>query len=226
MGQSKESGDARPSVAAYFADLDEAAVPFLTALGQVVVAAAALEGNLRLELARLLFETQPRQEQNDDENLGEQIAKLEGLTAGQLLGRLRERGLPEDLERRISGVISRRNRLVHHLFEDPQLVGATTGTAASVEAIGRLERLSLECAALSVELQLFALPRIEVSIGAPKEALVDLILSLDPAQIANQTEREQVEAIQALCNAVGWPDDSESLSSGAPWGLNEHHRLK
>jgi hypothetical protein len=53
MAQKEESGEDRPSVAAYFVELDEHATPFLTALGQVVVAVAALEGNLRLELARL-----------------------------------------------------------------------------------------------------------------------------------------------------------------------------
>jgi TDG/mug DNA glycosylase family protein len=224
MAQSEESGDARPSVAAYFADLDEAAVPFLAALGQVVVAAAALEGNLRLELARLLFAARPRQE--PVETLGEQIAELEALTAGQLLGRLRERGLPEDLERRIDSAISRRNRLVHHLFEDPQLVKATAGTEASGDAIGKLQQLALDCAALSVELQLFALPKIEASMGASKEELLDFVLSLDSAQIQKPAERERVEAIQELGRAVGWEGHSELLSPGAPWSLNEHHRLE
>lgn len=224
MAQSEESGDARPSVAAYFADLDEAAVPFFTALGQVVVAAAALEGNLRLELARLLLADLPRQGLVADETLSEQLAELEGLTAGRLLGRLRERGLPEDLERRIDSAITRRNRLVHHLFEDPQLVEAMADPEASAEAIGKLQQLALDCAALSVELQLFALPKIEASVGASKEDLLDFVLSLDSAQIQKQTEREQLEAIQTLSSAVGWPGHSE-LPSGAPWGLNEHHRL-
>jgi|GEM_PF-181191 len=226
MAQSEESSDARPSVAAYFADLDDAAIPFFTALGQVVVAAAALEGNLRLELAQLLLADRPRQGLVADETLGEQIAELEGLTAGRLLGRLRERGLPEDLERRIDSAITRRNRLVHHLFEDPQLVKAMADPEASPEAIGKLQQLALDCAALSVELQLFALPKIEASVGASKEDLLDFVLSLDSAQIQKQSERGQVEAIQTLGRAVGWPGHSESLSSGAPWGMNEHHRLK
>lgn len=192
----------------------------------MVTAAAALESNLRLELARLMIAAQAREEPSEDETLGEQVAELETLTAGQLLGRLRERGLLEDLELRIDDAISHRNRLVHHLFEDPQLVEAATGTEASADATGKMQQLALDCAALSMELQHFALPRIEASTGVSKEKLLDFVLSLDPAQIQKQIEREQVEAIQALGTAANWAGHSESLSSGAPWGLNEHHRIK
>jgi TDG/mug DNA glycosylase family protein len=65
----------------------------------------------------------------------------------------------------------------------------------SDDAIGKLQQLALDCAALSVELQFFAVPKIEASMGASKEELLDFVLSLDPAQIQQQTEREQVEAI-------------------------------
>lgn len=226
MTESEDPGDARPSVAAYFADLDAAAIPLFTVLGQVVVAAAALESNLQLELARLLVAARARQGPAEDDPLAEQLAELKKLTAGQLLGRLRERGLPESLEQRIDGAIARRNRLVHHFFEDPQLIKATAGTEASADVIGKLQQLALDCAALSVELQLFALPKIEASMGASKEELLNFVLSLDPAQLQKQAERKQVEEIQVLGSAVGWAGHSESLSSGAPWDLNEHHRLK
>ena len=62
--------------------------------------------------------------------------------------------------------------------------------------------------------------------SASKEELLDFVLSLDPAQIQKQTEREQVEAIQALGSAADWAGHSESLSSGEPWGLSEHHRIE
>lgn len=213
MAQGKESDDTRPSVAAYLTELDEPAIPLLTALGQVIVAVAALEGNLRLELARLLFAAQTERKVAEGKTVGEQVAELETLTAGRVLGRLREQGFPEDLERRIDEVISRRNRLVHHLFEDPQLVKAVAGNDASDDAVGKLQQLALDCAALSVELQLFALPKIEASIGASREELLDLVLSLDPAQIQQPAEREQVEAIHALGSVA------------EPWGLNAQHRV-
>jgi TDG/mug DNA glycosylase family protein len=218
MARKEESGETRPSVAAYFAEFDEHATPFLTALGQVIVAVAALEGNLRLELARLLFAAQTGQEASGGKTLGEQVAELETLAAGQLLRRLRERGLPEDLEQRIDDAVSRRNRLIHHPFEDPQLVKAATGNEASNDAVGKLQQLALDCAALSAELQLFALPKIEALMGASKEELLDFVLSLDPAQIQQQAEREQVEAIQALGSAAAW-------APGELWGPNAHHRV-
>lgn len=227
MAQREESGEARPSVAAYFAELDEPATPFSTALGQVIVAAAALEGNLRLELARLLFAAHAGQEVTGSKTLGEEVAELETMTAGQLLGHLREQGLPKELERRIDDAVSRRNRLVHHLFEDPQLVKAMATTGASDDAIGNLQLLALDCAALSVELQHFALPRIEASMGTSKEELLDFVLSLDPTQTQQQAERKQVEAIQALGSAADWTGHSELTPQppGELWGLDAHHRV-
>lgn len=170
MGHSEESGESRPSVAAYFAEPDETAVPFLAALGHVVLAAAALEGNLRLELARLLIAAHASGEGNPDKAPGDQLAALEAQIAG-LLGKLREQGLPENLERRIDDAIARRNQLVHHIFEDPQLVKGMSQKEAADAAIGQLQLLALDCAALSVELQAFALPKMEALMGASREEL-------------------------------------------------------
>ena len=81
-----------------------------------------------------------------------------------------------------------------------------------------MEQLALDCAALSAELQLFALPKIEDSMGASREELLDLVLCLDATQILQQTEREQVEAVQALGSAADW-------APGELWGLSAHHRV-
>jgi TDG/mug DNA glycosylase family protein len=108
--------------------------------------------------------------------------------------------------------------MVHRLFEDPQLVKAMAGTGVADEAVATLQQLALDCAALSAELHLFAMPKIETSIGASKEELLDFVLSLDPAQIQQELEREQVEALQELGNASDW-------APGELWGLNTHHRI-
>jgi len=201
MAARDESGEARPSVAAYFADLDKHATPFLTALGQVVVAAAALENNLQLELARLLKEEEP---EIGSEKLDKRLAELRTLTAGKLLGRLRERGLPEDLQRRIDDAVDRRNQLVHHLYEDPVLLRAVMRNEPPDDAIGQLQGLALDCAGLSVELQMFALAKIEDAFGGPKQELLDAVLSLDPEQIADPAERNLLEAAQALKAGADW----------------------
>jgi len=75
-------------------------------------------------MTHLLLTDLEEQEVAAGKTLGQRVEEIETLTAGQLLRRLREQGLPEDLEQRIDDVISRRNRLVHRLFEDPPLVGA------------------------------------------------------------------------------------------------------
>lgn len=225
MTRGEESGETRPSVAAYFAELDESATPFLTALGQVVVAVAALEGSLRLELARLLFTT-PEERENPTVKALQRLEELETLSAGQLLRLLREQGLPENLERRIDDVIARRNRLVHHLFEDPQLVEAMAGTESSDDAIGKLQQLALDCASVAVELQLFALPKIEASMGVSKQELLDFVVSLNPAQIHRPAVRNQLETIQALASAAGWVGHSGAAQIPSdPWGLDTHHRV-
>jgi double-stranded uracil-DNA glycosylase len=196
--------EARPSVAAYLAETDKPGNRFLVMLGRAVLSAAALEYNLRLELARLLIAAQDDDEPTDGTNHAGEMAELGNLTAGQLRRRLGERGLPEDLDGRIGDAISRRNRLIHHLFEDPRLARAATRGEGSDEAVGNLEELALDCAKLSVELQSFAVPRIEASLGASTEQLVDFMLSLDPAEIAGREEREQLEAIQSLGHAADW----------------------
>jgi double-stranded uracil-DNA glycosylase len=227
VAHSEKASEPRPSVAAYFAELEEQAIPFLAGLGQVVVAAAALESNLRLELACCIAAAETGQESTGGKALGEQVAKIETLTAGQLLRRLSEKGLPEELERRIDDVISRRNRLIHHLFEDPRLVNSVVQTEAADDAVEQLQRLALDCAALSVELQMFALPKIESLTGVSKEQLLDSVLSLDAAQIPQQAKREQLEAIQALGDIGDWTRQSK-LTFPPPdelWGINAHHRV-
>jgi double-stranded uracil-DNA glycosylase len=204
MVSKDDPAEVQPSVAAYLAEYDEYGNRFLLALGRAVLGAAALENALRLELAHLLLAAQASGEAIDGKELGEQMTELEILTAGQLLRRLRERGLPQDLERRIDDAVSRRNQLVHHLFEDPRLVRAATQVEAEDEGVAHLQALALDCAGLSLELQTFALLKIEALTGASKEELVSHVLSLDPAGIEGRGERERLEAIQSLGDAADW----------------------
>jgi double-stranded uracil-DNA glycosylase len=187
-------------------------------LGRAVLGAAALEFNLRLELARLLIAARDDEEVASDERLGKRLAEISTLTAGRLRGQLRDRGLPPDLDRRIDDVVSRRNRVVHHLFEDPRLVRAARDDEAEDEAVAYLEELALDCAGLSLELQAFAIPRIEARLGASGAQLLDVVLSADPTRIEGRAEREQLEAIQSLADAA----DRDELLSPA----REHHRIK
>lgn len=201
MPGGKESGEQRPSVFAYFAyfaDLDEQAVPFLAALGRAVVGVAALEANLRMELARLLA----IEHGSDDGRLMKELARIERLTGGQLLGELRKHGLPEDLEARIDEAVERCNQVVHRLFEQPDVIEALASGPGRHALIDRIDQLSLDCGSLAVELQTFALSRLEDATGRSSAELLDLVLAADPASL-DGVERSKLEKAQAIGLGIG-----------------------
>ena len=218
MGQTEDSPQPRPRVTAYFAEPDEQAAPLLTALGRVVLAAAGLENSLRLELAQLLFAAHAGKDGIKDETLGKEVEELENLTAGQLLRRLREQGLPEDLR-----AANRRRNLATQQTCPPSLRRPAARQSDDTRGESRRShrtagQLALDCAALSLELQTFALQKIEGLMGASKEQLIEAVLSLDPTQIQVQSKREQLEAIQELGLAANW--------AGASWELDRDHRVR
>jgi hypothetical protein len=110
------SPESRPRVQGSFVDPDEDGLGLLVAIGRAVVAAAGLEKALQLELARALYDGHAIE---PNPTLGADLTQSDNLTAGQLLRKLRDLDLPADLDSRIGDAIERRNRLVHHTFEDP-----------------------------------------------------------------------------------------------------------
>lgn len=187
----------RPRVTGSFVEANDPGIPVLIAIGRAVAAAAGLEMNLRLEATRLLLVTGAG-DTDGDGGLREELARLEELTAGQLLKRMRDLDLPEDLDKRIASAIERRNALVHHTFDDPDVAKAVGGSGDMTEVVNRINRLALDCGELAVELQLFALPRIEAVIGIPIANLATHVMSIDTREITDPRERRQLEAIQAF----------------------------
>jgi TDG/mug DNA glycosylase family protein len=196
----------RPSVFAYFADLDEQAVPLLASVGRAVLGVAGLEVNLRLELVRLLSAAHA----SEEDLLLKRLARAERMTGGQLLRELAKLGLPKDLEARIDDVVERRNRLVHHLFEQPEMIAALEPGPAREAAIEQIDLLALDCGGLAVELQTFALSRIEDATGRSRQQLLDLVLSADPAAL-DGVQRTKLEAAQKIGLAIG---GRETLDGG------------
>jgi hypothetical protein len=169
--------------------------PLLLALGRAVFAAAGLEGTLLVEVLRLRAERDGLDALPLDE-----ITRLQRrATAGQLLTKLRGLGIPPELARRIRAAVKRRNDLVHHRFEDPELAKALMGDEASMAAvISRVERLALDCGELAVELQTAAQPKLEALSGTSQRDLVKLLGSIDLATVEDPHFRAQLEAIRAL----------------------------
>ena len=93
-------------------EFDRRAAPFVAAIGEAVIAAAALEKVLLADLGtrRLL-------DQDTYAMLAEDLSVLEGKPAGRLLRNLKKLGLSEDMALRTDDVIQRRNDLIHRPLE-------------------------------------------------------------------------------------------------------------
>jgi hypothetical protein len=172
---------------------DERFEPLSLALGHLVIVAGILELALLTDViarraardgARATFE-------------GRLLSELENKSAGVLVGRLRSLGYEPDLAARLDAAIAERNRLVHHLLEEPAMMRALGG-ADPAELCARVEELVGEMYALVAEL--------EPSISAGMEGVFDrsaaqlhaLLGEVDPAELEEGLEREQFEALRNL----------------------------
>lgn len=145
--------------------------------------------------------------------LESQLTDSGALTAGQLLSRLRGLDLPEDLEVRIAEAIRRRNDLVHHTFEDPDLTAFVLEAKSSSELVRRIDELAVDCASLTVELQLVSVPRLERVLGKSRSELIELAVSIDPTTTADPRARDVLEAIQQLAGVPGLRSALEDLGA-------------
>lgn len=192
MPESKDSADPqRPRVTGWFEEPDDGSKPLLTAIGQAVWAAAALEHSLLLELLRLFVERQ-------GELPSDAIARLERLPAGPLLKELRRMELPDDLDERIGDAIARRNNLFHHPMENAVLLRAIARGENVEAAVSAVEQLALDCGELAVELFTVASQRIEALTGMTSEEMMKALLALDPAGAGDERDQRRLEALQAL----------------------------
>jgi hypothetical protein len=193
----------RQRVVGSFVEPDESGSMLLLAIGKVVVAAAGLEKAMLLEIVRLLCEQSVRGGDDASSALEIELAQLSKLPGGELLKRLQALDLPADLAARIDGAIQRRNKLVHHLYEDAELAKAIVDDEDVTLVARRFERLALDCAELAIELQLFAIPRIEALFGTTRHGLIEMVKAMDPAAIPDERDRQQLEALQALTRLDG-----------------------
>ena len=145
--------DDLPSVTAYFeAGQDERIDPMLRAIGRLVWGANLLETVL------LMMVLQLRGDRDGQLPSREELAYLEEVSAGMRLGLLRELNIPTDLEARIDDVIKRRNRIVHHMFEAPEIVMPIISGEGLGAAVERIEQVALDCGSIGVELYAVAGP--------------------------------------------------------------------
>jgi len=209
-GQDKPGADPRPRVTVSLVESDESSTALLLAMGRAIIAAAGLERALQLELACLLLEGHVV---TPNPKLESELADSDTLTARQLLGRLRNVDLPEELDVRIAEAIRRRNDLVHHTFGDPDLAAFVLDGKSSSALVDRIDQLAADCASLTVELELVAVPRLERALGKSRAELIEMATSIDPTAIADPRERRRLEAIQQLAGAAGLASALDDLGA-------------
>jgi hypothetical protein len=165
--------------------------PLLISIGRAVLAAAALEKVLLVDIAR-------RRADRDGlvDQLSEDVSKLERQPAGSLLTALKELGLTDELAQRTGELILRRNNLVHRFLEDPVIVSALeSGNIDPV--IEQVDRVAVDCQTVVNEIAPDAFGGVAQIFGMPVERVVDLVRAVDPASITDERLREQLVLIQS-----------------------------
>ena len=185
---------------------DEQAVPLLLAIGRLVLGAAALENVLLVDIVMREFH---REGQWRDE-LVQELSELEGRPAGKLLERLRGLGISVELADRIFGVISRRNRVIHHLMKDPEVSVALETGEGMEKVVGDIDRIATDCQQIVNELIVVAFPSLEAAFGMTLGELANALGSIDLDTIEDPNLRQQLQAARVMRDALSWEPKPES----------------
>lgn len=166
--------------------IDERIVPFMAAYGRAVLASAAVERVLLVDLvARRAGEV------GVGEQLGEELRNLERRSAGSVAGRLAALGPDPELTARISGFVEQRNQLVHHFLEDPTYAAAMAGLEADA-AINRLNEFAFDCEGLVNAIAPGAFGAIETMFGQDLAGLVARLREVDLDTVEDRRLRAQL----------------------------------
>jgi hypothetical protein len=206
--------DDLPSVGAYFeAGHDERIDPLLRAIGRLVWGANLLETVL------LMMVLQLRSDRDDKLPSKEEFARLEETSAGKRLGLLRELNIPADLEARIDEVIKRRNRVVHHMFETPEIVLPVISGEGLDAAVEQIEQVALDCGSIGVALFTVAGPAMEAKVGMTPAELAEMLAAADLEKVDDPRFREQLEVVRAMRGldlTLPWQDAEADTPPSSP----------
>jgi hypothetical protein len=188
--------------------VDDRLKPVVQALGLVVLGAAGLEMILLADILRRRVE-----QDGFAEELSRELSTLETQTAGRLLARLKQYGLEPSLAARTAEVIQRRNTVVHHFMEDPEVIAVFIAGADAEPLVARLEQLAADCQAVGNEIGGPAFTGLQAAFGASLPDIAQLLRSTDLDEIADPRLRKQAQMIRELPEgilALGQPAEDES----------------
>jgi hypothetical protein len=171
----------------------------------LALSAAALENVLLVDVFQYLV-SEHLERGGIRQELERELAALEGRSAGRLLDRLREFGIPADLADRILDVIQRRNAVIHHLMRDPtRKVGVALKTAEGIDTIvADVDRTTADCQRLTDDLTILAVPGLADALGMTAQKLIQSLTSIDPTTIEDPNTRAQIAAVQVIRDALNW----------------------
>ncbi len=167
-------------------------------IGATVIAAASLEKSL---LGAVIL-----REGGVASLTPKQITIFESETGGQLLGRLRGKGMDAPLVDRADDLIKRRNKLIHGLFEDVDVARAMTHGDGFDELRDGIEQLGMECHALSQELQLDHKRAVEDGFGMSLSEIATAFMKVNPSVIEDPAQREELERVRSFIELTDWPN--------------------
>jgi hypothetical protein len=190
---------------------DERLRPLLEAIGRAVLGAATLEKMLLVDIAQ-------RRVTKDgfDDELSHTLSELEAQPAGRLLQHLRELGIAPELAGRINEVLKRRNRLVHHFLEDPEVLEAIWGNVSVDPFVDRVDELAADCQRLVNEIGPLAFSGAEKALGVELPELAQSLMRIDPESVEDEELRSQVESLRPwgrFLLQISDEEDEASVSS-------------
>jgi uncharacterized protein YutE (UPF0331/DUF86 family) len=173
--------------------MDENLAPLAQSIGRAVMGAAALEKVLLVDIVNRMAHREGLREQLELE-----LHELERRSGGKLLEKLKELGLPDDLAARILAAIVRRNRLIHHYMEEPEVMMALMTGAGVEDLVAEVDELAVECQQIINLIAPDALAGLQRALGATIPELIDAIKNLDSQRVENPTLRQQLQTLQQL----------------------------
>ena len=173
--------------------MDERLQPLMQSVGRAVLAAAAFERVLLVDIAQ-------RRAASDGltKQLQLELATLERKSAGTLLHTLREIGIEPDLAERIRELIEQRNWLVHHFMEDLEVFLAFVTQDGFEPLVERVDAVAAQCQALVNEIAPPAFSGAEHVLGATLEQLLEGLQAANLDEIKDPRLRAQLEMVRNL----------------------------
>lgn len=173
--------------------MDEEFALLAQSIGRAVMGAAALEKVLLVDIVNRMA-----QREEEREGLERELRELERRPGGKLLEKLRQLGLNTEMAARVQAAIARRNRLIHHYMEEPEVMAALM-TGTGIDALVRdVDSLAVECQQIVNLIAPDAFVGLQQFLGANLPQLLHALTALDLDLVEDPALRQQLATFKDL----------------------------